>query len=284
MSLDLSAEDIDALENRTEGWIAGLQLAALALREHSDHTGFIRTFTGSSRFIIDYLAEEVLGRQSEEVRSFLLRTSVLERMCAPLCAAALGDDSPQATIQAQQMLEKLERSNLFIVPLDSERRWYRYHHLFADLLRQRLLQSTGSLSVDGESGVAELHIRASQWYEDNGLEIEAFHHATAANDIERAERLMQGAGMPLYFRGTVTPVLNWLESLPKAILDATPSLWVIAASAQLQVDHTGVEHKLQAAEAALLHINRQLARQRTGRQDPRHYRTYCLHAGYGGCR
>ncbi len=258
MALDLSAEDIDALENRTEGWIAGLQLAALALRDHSDHTGFIRTFTGSSRFIIDYLAEEVLGRQSEEVRAFLLRTSILERMCASLCDEVLNRNSEVARpagspqlMSSQAMLEKLDRSNLFIVPLDNERRWYRYHHLFADLLRQRLLQSTSSSAGDGVDRVAELHIRASRWYEDNGLEIEAFHHAAAANDVERAERLIQGKGMPLYFRGTVAPVLSWIESLPRAVLDATPSLWVIAASAQLQVDYTAVEEKLQAAEAAL---------------------------------
>ena len=260
MGLDLSEADIRALERRTEGWIAGLQLAAISLQGHQAPSSFIKSFTGSSRFIIDYLAEEVLERQSEEVRSFLLRTSILERMCGSLCDAVLNVNndavplplvgSPQL-ISSQVMLEKLERSNMFIVPLDNERRWYRYHHLFADLLRQRLLQNIASPARAAESGVAELHVRASQWYEDNNLEIEAFHHAAAANDVERAERLVQGEGMPLYFRGTVAPVLNWLESLPKAILDATPSLWVIAASAQLQVDHTGVEQKLQAAEAAL---------------------------------
>jgi LuxR family maltose regulon positive regulatory protein len=274
MGLKLSGEDIDALETRTEGWIAGLQLAAISLQGHEDTTSFIHAFTGSSRFIIDYLAEEVLERQPEEVRTFLLRTSILERMCAPLCDAVLNPDlnrngeaakavplpvpgsprkpqRPSPHTSSQAMLEKLERSNLFIVPLDNERRWYRYHHLFADLLRQRLLQSATASAADALSSVAELHVRASQWYEDNGLEIEAFHHAAAANDVERAERLVQGAGMPLYFRGTVTPVLNWLESLPKTVLDAMPSLWVIAASAQLQVDHTGVEQKLRAAEAAL---------------------------------
>ena len=141
-----------------------------------------------------------------------MQTSVLERMCAPLCDAVLNVNSAAAPlagapqpISSQAMLEKLERSNLFIVPLDNERRWYRYHHLFADLLRQRLHQSTASSAGDAESGVAELHIRASQWYEDNGLEIEAFHHAAAANDVERAERLIQGAGMPLHFRGAGGP-------------------------------------------------------------------------------
>jgi LuxR family maltose regulon positive regulatory protein len=140
--------------------------------------------------------------------------------------------------------------------LDNERRWYRYHHLFADLLRQRLLQqlrqSAASSAGDEEKGVAELHKRASVWYEDNGLEIEAFHHATAANDVERAARLIEGKGMPLHFRGAVVPVLNWLKSLPTTVLDARPSLWVMYASAlSMTGQTTGVEEKLQAAEAAL---------------------------------
>ncbi|MBF6611892.1 MAG: LuxR family transcriptional regulator [Chloroflexi bacterium] len=259
MGLDLSAEDIDALENRTEGWIAGLQLAALALRDHSDHTGFIRTFTGSSRFIIDYLAEEVLERQSEEVRAFLLRTSILERMCASLCAAVVGDESPQAATQAQEILEKLEKSNLFIVPLDNERRWYRYHHLFADLLRQRLQQSLHhstrnptSSNMDGRESVAELHVRASRWYEGNGLELEAFQHAAAAGDVERAERLIEGKGVPLHFRGAGVPVVKWLGSLHEQVLNARPSLWVTYASAlMMSGQHTAVEEKLLAGEAAL---------------------------------
>src|SRR5205807_4904206 len=152
------------------------------------------------------------------------------------------------TASAQATLEYLERANLFVVPLDSERRWYRYHHLFADLLRQRLNQSsTGSMEA-----VAELHRRASQWYEDHGLEVEAFHHAAAANDVERAERLIEGQGLPLQFRGAGAPVLKWLESLPTTVLDARPSLWVTYATALFFVGrHTAVEQKLQAAEAAL---------------------------------
>ncbi len=260
MGLNLSTEDIDALEVRTEGWIAGLQLAALSLQGHTDATSFIRSFTGSSRFIVDYLAEEVLERQPEAIRAFLLRTSVLERMCGPLCDAVLNVQSDAAAlagsserISSQAMLEKLERSNLFIVALDDERRWYRYHHLFADLLRQRLHQRSTSSPGDARDGVAELHIRASQWYEDNGLEIEAFQHAAAANDVERAERLIEGAGVPLHFRGAGGPVLRWLESLPVAVLNARPSLWVTYASALFFVvhQHTAVEQKLQAAEAAL---------------------------------
>ncbi|MHB1357323.1 MAG: LuxR C-terminal-related transcriptional regulator [Anaerolineae bacterium] len=239
MGLNLSAGDITALETRTEGWIAGLQLAALSMQGHHDTVSFIKSFTGSHRFVLDYLIEEVLQQQSENIQTFLLRTSILDRMCGPLCDAVSG--SPSAS--GQETLAYLERANLFIVPLDNERRWYRYHHLFGELLRRRLLHS----------GIAdEYHIRASVWYENDGLELEAFHHAAAANDFERAERLMDGKGMPLHFRGAVTPVLNWLESLPRAVLDANPSLWTAFASVLLVTGHgAAAEQKLQTAEAAL---------------------------------
>ncbi len=248
MGLNLSAEDIAALEIRTEGWIAGLQLAAISMQGHPDATSFIKSFTGSHHFVLDYLVEEVLQQQSESVQTFLLRTSILDRLCGPLCDAVLLNPATSG----QETLEYLERANLFIVPLDNERHWYRYHHLFADLLRQRLHQSSASRTGDETAGVAELHIRASLWYEDNDLEIDAFHHAAAANDVERAERLVAGKGMPLHFRGAVAPVLNWLESLPKTVLDTRPSLWVTYASAlSMTGQTTGVEQKLQAAEAAL---------------------------------
>jgi LuxR family maltose regulon positive regulatory protein len=248
MGLSLSGEDIAALETRTEGWIAGLQLAALSMQGQEDTAGFIRSFTGSHHFVLDYLLEEVLGQQSERVQAFLLRTSILDRFCAPLCDAVVRD--PAAS--GRETLDYLERANLFLVQLDNERRWYRYHHLFAELLRQRLKQSTVSSTGDEKSVIAELHRRASQWYEDNGLEIEAFQHAVSANDVERAVRLVEGKGMPLQFRGAVAPVLHWLESLPEAVLDARPSLWVMYASAlSMTGQMAGVEAKLQAAEAAL---------------------------------
>jgi LuxR family maltose regulon positive regulatory protein len=269
MGLNLSAEDITALERCTEGWIAGLQLAAISMQGRKDASSLIRSFTGSHHFVLDYLVEEVLQQQSERVQTFLLRTSVLDRLCGPLCDAVCSygttssaketavlrrdvDLHPTPSASGQRTLEYLERANLFIVPLDNERRWYRYHHLFADLLRQRLHQSVAS-STGGEGrGVAELHIRASEWYEDNGLDIEAFHHAAAAHDVERAERLMLGEWMPLHFRGAVAPVLNWLESLPTTELDARPLLWVMYASALTMVGQiSAVEPKLQAAEAAL---------------------------------
>jgi LuxR family maltose regulon positive regulatory protein len=248
MGLNLSAEDIAALETRTEGWIAGLQLAALSMQGHPDAAGFIKSFTGSHHFVLDYLIEEVLEQQSESVQAFLLRTSILNRLCGPLCDAVLG---PPAT-SGQETLEYLERANLFIVPLDNERRWYRYHHLFGDLLRQRLHQITTSSSGNEGGDVAEYHIRASAWYEDYDLDLEAFHHAAAANDIERAERLIEGDGIPLHSRGPATATLDWLESLPVTVLNARPLLWVRSATLALVIGQTtGVEEKLQAAEAAL---------------------------------
>ena len=248
MSMDLTAEEIAALEARTEGWIAGLQMAAISMQGYEDTTGFIGSFTGSHRFVLDYLVEEVLGRQSEDVQTFLLRTSVLDRMCGPLCDAILLDPSAPG----QETLEYLENANLFVVPLDDKRRWYRYHHLFAELLRQRLQGSVASSTGSGGRDVAELHIRASRWYEDNGLNIEAFRHAAAAGDVDRAARLIEGEGIPRHFRGAVIAILDWLESLPKEVMDARPSLWWRhAALLLINGQTTGVEEKLGAAEAAL---------------------------------
>jgi LuxR family maltose regulon positive regulatory protein len=261
MDLDLSAEDIAALETRTEGWIAGLQMAALALQgvvpiqgsgNTGDRTRFINSFTGGHHFVLDYLLEEVLQQQPESVQTFLLRTSILDRMCGPLCeAVAYGDagaDLPATRTSGQETLEYLERANLFVVPLDGDRRWYRYHHLFADLLRQRL----HALYPHQPDRVAQYHTRASQWYEDHALDIEAFRHAAAANDIERAERLVQGGGIPLHSLAAVTAIIGWLDSLPKTVLDARPWLWVRSATLMLMAGvTTGVEEKLQAAERAM---------------------------------
>jgi LuxR family maltose regulon positive regulatory protein len=248
MGLTLSTQDITSLERRTEGWIAGLQFAALALQGHQNTTHFITSFTGSHHFVLDYLVEEVLGQQDARIQTFLLRTSILNRMSGPLCDAVVLDSSPSG----QATLEYLERANLFIIPLDNERQWYRYHHLFAELLRLRLPQSLSSSSVDAQGQVNELHIRASVWYEDHGLAIEAFQHAVAANDVERAERLIEGKGIPRHFRGIVTTMLDWLESLPTTVLDARPWLWVRYASLLVvNGQTTGIEEKLQAAEAAL---------------------------------
>ena len=248
MGLNLSAADITALEERTEGWIAGLQLAVISMRGLQDATGFIKSFTGSHHFVIDYLVEEVLQRQSESVQTFLLRTSILDRLCGSLCDAVLLDSSASS----QATLAYLERANLFLVPLDHERRWYRYHHLFAELLRQRLRQGNATSPEGAVTDVTELHSRASQWYEDHGLELDAFHHAVAANDVARAEHLIEGKGVPLYVRGGLAPVLAWLESLPAPVLDASPSLSVMfATTLSIAGQMTRVEPRLQIAEAAL---------------------------------
>jgi LuxR family maltose regulon positive regulatory protein len=249
MNLNLTTADIAALENRTEGWIAGLQLAALSIQKQPDTASFIKSFTGSHYFVLDYLVEEVLQQQPANIQTFLLRTSILERLCGSLCEAVLADHNSSG----QVTLEYLEHSNLFIVPLDNERRWYRYHHLFAELLRQRLQQSiTTSSTGETEKGVSELHIRASIWYEENDWALEAFHHATAANNIDRAERLILKRGLPLYQGGAVTSILSWLDSLPKTVLDTKPALWTQYASLLLvRGQTTGVAEKLQAAELAL---------------------------------
>jgi LuxR family transcriptional regulator, maltose regulon positive regulatory protein len=248
MGLTLSAADIAALERRTEGWIAGLQLAALSLQGQEDATRLIASFTGSHQYVLDYLMEEVLGQQDARIQTFLLHTSLLDRMSGPLCDAVVLDSATPG----QATLQDLERANLFLVPLDNERRWYRYHHLFAELLRLRLHQSFSSSPADAHARVNELHLRASRWYEDQGLTMEAFHHAAAANDVERAERLIEGKSLPRHVPGAVTTVLSWLGSLPKTVLDARPSLWVRYATLLLvSAKMTGVEEKLQAAESAL---------------------------------
>jgi LuxR family maltose regulon positive regulatory protein len=249
MGLNLTEENIAALEDRTEGWIAGLQLAAISMRGNKDTASFIKSFTGSHHFVLDYLVEEVLLQQPENIQIFLLCTSILDRLCGSLCDAVLLAPSTPG----QETLEYIEGANLFLIPLDNERRWYRYHHLFSDLLRQRLQQSSARSNGKDGIDVAELHIRASKWYEDNGLELEAFEHAAAANDIERAERLMEGEGMPLQFRGAMNPVLNWLETLPSDVKDAKPSLWVTYASVLTIVGKPvdSIEKILCSAEAAL---------------------------------
>ncbi len=242
MGLALSEENVATLEARTEGWIAGLQLAALSMQGQPDVAGFIQALTGSHRFVLDYLVEEVLQRQPSSVQTFLLHTAILDRLCGPLCDAVLCDP----TLAGQTTLDSLERANLFLVSLDNERRWYRYHHLFGGFLRQRLGQT---LLPDD---IAVLHSRASQWYEDHGLALEAFHHATAANDIERAVRLMESPTMGLHLRNVATTILDWLAALPQDVLDARPRLWVRSATLALVAGQTtGVAEKLQAAEKAL---------------------------------
>ncbi|CAA9379751.1 MAG: Transcriptional activator of maltose regulon, MalT, partial [uncultured Chloroflexia bacterium] len=192
--LNLSADEVTALEARTEGWIAGLQLAALSLRDRTgtERMEFIENFAGSHRFIVDYLIDEVLAHQPAHLQTFLLRTSILERLSGPLCDAVVlgeqggGGQSAEkgGAAFSQILLQELERANLFIIPLDDARRWYRYHHLFAQVLRERLITGTSAETV------ATLHRNASGWFEEQGLIAEAVHHALAAQDWERVVRLI----------------------------------------------------------------------------------------------
>ncbi|WP_309118552.1 LuxR C-terminal-related transcriptional regulator [Paenibacillus sp.] len=255
MGLRLSKEAVAALDQRTEGWIAGLQLAALSVMGRSDAERSAFSFSGGEPYVTDYLLEEVLQRQPASVQRFLLYTSVLDRFTGSLCDAVLHGGCGESGLtfeSGQDVLTYLERSNLFLVPLDRENTWYRYHHLFAELLRQRLRRADRSSPEGGARLERRLHESAAAWYEAHDLELEAFRHATAAEDIDRAARLAEGKGMPLPFRGAVAPVLDWLGSLPEEALDARPSFRVMHASALLLTGNTSeIEPKLQAAEAAL---------------------------------
>jgi LuxR family transcriptional regulator, maltose regulon positive regulatory protein len=214
----LSAEEVAELQERTEGWVAGLQLAALALRDRFDTSGFIAAFTGSNRYVVDYLVEEVLARQPEALRTFLLQTSILDRMCGPLCDAVTSMDD------GQEALEYLEHANLFVIPLDEDRRWYRYHHLFTDVLRQRLRETNADLPP-------ELHRRASVWFERQGLAAEAVHHALEAHDIERAAALIEDIGLSVMLPGQVFTLLGWLDKLSDAVVRWRPALCIVHAAA-----------------------------------------------------
>jgi LuxR family maltose regulon positive regulatory protein len=222
MGLTLSAADVAALEEVTEGWIAALQLAALSMRDREDLSSFIETFSGSNRHVLDFLAEEVLERQPEGMREFLLKTSVPERMSAPLCDALTGRND------GQQMLERLEHDNLFVIALDDERHWYRYHHLFADVLRSRLQR-------EQPERIRELHRRAAAWYERNGWTSEAIRHALAAQEHDRAADLVEHVARKMWNRGEVMTLLGWLEALPEEVMRRRPQLLLQYSAALLWV-------------------------------------------------
>ena len=239
MGLNLSAEDIAALEARTEGWIAGLQLAALSMKGREDVSGFVRTFAGDNRYVVDYLIEEVLQKQPERIRSFLLQTSILERLNGPLCDAVTDQE------EGNVLLGALERGNFFVVPLDDKRHWYRYHHLFADVLFAHLMAEQPDL-------VATLHRRASEWYEHNGSAADAIRHALAAENFERAADLVEGAWPAMRRSRQEATLLGWLEALPEEVLHCRPVLGVgyahvLLASGEL----AGVEERLRDAEGWL---------------------------------
>jgi LuxR family maltose regulon positive regulatory protein len=247
MGLDLSAEDIATLEARTEGWIAGLQLAAISVRGQEDATSFIKSFSGSHRLVLDYLIEEVLEQQSEDVQTFLLQTAVLDRLTGSLCdAVRFGNaESPVDQDSGQATLEMLERANLFIVPLDEERRWYRYHELFADLLRRQLRYT------EPES-IPTLHMRASAWYEQKGLADEAIDHALRGEDFERAARLIEERADLMWRHGEHARLRRSLTALPEESVFDRPHLCIFRAWYLFASGHRGpAERCLQAVEQAL---------------------------------
>lgn len=261
MGLMLSPGDLAALNTRTEGWIAGLQFAAIAMRGRDDPQVFITTFTGSHRFVMDYLIEEVLSRQPAHLQTFLLETAILDRMCGALCDAVILGAGVLTSEHAysQTLLEELERANLFVVPLDDERRWYRYHHLFAEFLRQRL--SHGATREQ----VRTLHVRAAEWYAGKGLDTEAIAHALEGEDWEHAADLIEGTGLKYIFVGQVRTVLGWLSRLPENCVATHPRLCLLyalglgdtrrpaAAETWLEVAEKSIEHASSTEEAGALH-------------------------------
>ena len=239
MGLDLAAADIEALEGRTEGWVAALQLAALSLRGREDASGFIAGFAGDDRYVVDYLVEEVLARQPDAVRGFLLRTSILDRLSGPLCDAVTGGDDGRA------VLELLDRSNLFVVPLDDHRHWYRYHHLFADVLRAHL-------QAERPEEVPDLHRRASRWYAAAGEPVPAVRHALAAGDLERAADLVELAVTDLLRDRREATVRRWLDDIPPEVVRVRPVLAVGFIGALMSCGELdGVESRLDDVERLL---------------------------------
>ncbi len=239
LNLQLSTLDIQLLETRTEGWAAGLQLAALSLQGRKDPSDFIRGFKGDHRYIADYLAEEVLNRQPEHLSNFLLQTSILGRLCGPLCDAVTDQEN------SRQVLNTLEKGNLFVIPLDDERCWYRYHHLFADLLQQRLRRKQGDL-------VSELHSQASQWFANNGFKSEAVDHALVAQDYVRAAQLIEEIAEIEWDRARESRLLQWVKKLPDKQIETNPTLCIFYARELFNNGYPeDAEAKLQAAEQIL---------------------------------
>jgi LuxR family maltose regulon positive regulatory protein len=223
MRLSLSVEDIEALETRTEGWVVGLKMAALSLRENENAGEFIRAFSGSHRYVLDYLVEEVLKLQPAHVQTFLLYTSILEKLNGSLCDALMNQEWKQSGENSQVILEYLERSNLFLISLDDKRIWFRYHHLFTDLLRARLQISLGA------RGIAQLHILAADWHGQNGSTTDAIHHASMASDDERVERFIEQNYMELVSRGEQAWLRSWTSKLSKKLVYCRPWLCIYEA-------------------------------------------------------
>ncbi len=241
MGLNLAPENIATLEVRTEGWIASLQLAAISLqnRTATEAASFIAAFSGSHRHVIDYLTEEVLAQQSPEIHEFLSQTAILDRMTASLCNAVTGRDD------GERLLRRLEQVNLFLAPLDDERRWYRYHRLFADFMRNHIYNEAPELA-------RTLHRRAAAWYAQHAMPSEAITHALRAVDFESAARWIEHAAVSLLMRSEATTLLNWLKALPQSIIDARPALNLAYAEAALIAgEFAPIETALHAVETAL---------------------------------
>ena len=236
MGLDLPARDVSVLEARTEGWIAGLQLAALSMQGRDDVAGFIAAFTGDDRYIVDYLVEEVLARQPADVRQFLLQTSILDRLSGPLCDAVTGAEGGRGHLEA------LERGNLFVAPLDDRRQWYRYHHLFADVLRAHLIE-------EQPERVADLHGRASVWFEQNAQPSEAIRHAFAAKDVRRAAGLVELGAEATVRAHQPNRLVEWLNLIPDDVIRSMPVLSTYSALALQGLGQIeGAESRLRDAE------------------------------------
>ena len=218
MGLNLIPEEIQMLEQRIEGWIAGLQMAAISMQGDQDKKNFIDTFSGSHHFILDYLVEEVLERQPHNVQDFLLKTAILNRMTADLCNVVTGAND------ANSILSQLEQASLFLVPLDEERCWFRFHHLFGDLLNNILKQRKSPKQIQ------ELHLRASKWHQNNGTLEEAMFHAIAGNDFERAAVMIEDNISGMFMRSEVPTLLGWIKKLPKEIVYSRPWIDVYRAN------------------------------------------------------
>jgi len=270
MQLDLALEDITALKNRTEGWIAGLQMTAISIQGSGDVSGFIKALSGKHRFILDYLMEEVLGLQSAEIQEFMVKTSILNQLSSPICDAVMGwsdtvggtpkkrkaNRRAHPTLQSQEILEHLDRANLFLIPLDDERRWYRYHRLFANLLEERLIQVYGN-------DIPDLHRRAGDWYEQNGLIGETINHLLEAGEFERAANFISKNALTFVYHGNLGTLARWLEVLPKNVKQSQPWLsiahaWALSFAGQL----APVASILRDAEGALPSITDEIEVQR----------------------
>ncbi len=245
LGIRLSKDDIQRLESRTEGWIAGLQMAAISMRKRGDISGFIQSFTGSHRFVFDYLLDEVFGSLPQDIQDFLLQTAILDRLCASLC------DYVRNSNDSQQMLDLLEQMNLFLIPLDDHRSWYRYHHLFAELIQQLSRQKLSG-------GIPDLHRKAREWYQQNGLISEAIYHGTAEGNIDQVADLIEHNFLSVLDHRDWVSLTHWLDALPAAIIQSRP--WLCVASAYVILDTenmTVVAQHIQQAEAAVKNSSQQ---------------------------